>query len=311
MTESWQSPTDATSPIANWPSDDVAPKQWYRRGIVIGFVAALALALLGVAGYFGINHYLKSRPFTLEGALAVYSDVGLTGGPGCRGTGGYSDIGPGTAVTVSDEDGTLLAKGALGAGYGEQGWCSWSFRVTDVPGGKKFYKVEASHRGEVNFTESEAREGVQLQLGDASEAENRSSPPAAPPAPQSPAPPPPTASPAPPRVTALQPNGGYVYIITKSGKTRCQITTIEVDCQAPFTNTPFVEDMRANGIRFMSDGSYDWVVGDLGDIPVVTLDYGTYRALSWTVEASSVGTRFTHGGTGHSLFVSIDRVEWS
>lgn len=119
------------------------------------------------------------------------------------------------------------------------------------------------------------------------------------------------AVPQPPALTTLEPSrGGMVYIATKSGKTRCQIGMTEIDCQAPFTNTPFVGGHRANGVAFRSDGTYEWVVGDLGDIPVVTLDYRTYQALSWTIDASYAGTRFTHNGTGRSVFISIDEVRF-
>ncbi|MDN4521568.1 hypothetical protein JN086_11275 [Mycolicibacterium austroafricanum] len=122
---------------------------------------------------------------------------------------------------------------------------------------------------------------------------------------------PPAAAPQPAPPAVLQPSrGGMVYIATKSGKTRCQIRSSEIDCQAPFTNTPFVGGHRANGVTFRSDGTYEWVVGDLGDIPVTTLDYRTYRALSWTIDASYTGTRFTHSGTGRSVFVSVDGVRF-
>jgi len=297
---------DPTGPIVDWPADIPPPKQRFGKGVIIGFMTAVLLAVIGIGGYFGITHYKKTRPFTMSGTLTVYSDIGLTGGANCRGTGGYSDIGPGAAVNVSDESGTLLAKGQLEIGSGESGWCSWPFRITDVPGGKKFYKVEVSHRGEVNFDANEARDGILLQLGDVPEGATNPPSRSAPPSSQPAAAPPP--APSPPKVTTLAPSGGYVYIVTKSGKTRCQITTTEVGCQAPFTHTPYVNGVQANGIRFTSDGSYQWVVGDLGDIPVVTLDYGTYRALTWTIDATYDGTTFTHGGSGHKLFVSIDRV---
>ena len=123
--------------------------------------------------------------------------------------------------------------------------------------------------------------------------------------------PPSAAAPRQPSSSVLQPSrGGMVYIATKSGKTRCQIRSSEIDCQAPFTNTPFVGGNRANGVTFRSNGTYEWVVGDLGDIPVTTLDYRSYQALSWTIDASYAGTRFTHNGTGRSVFISVDDVRF-
>lgn len=122
---------------------------------------------------------------------------------------------------------------------------------------------------------------------------------------------PPVGAPSTPPATVLQPTrDGQVYIATKSGKTRCQIRSSEIDCQATFTNTPFVGGLRTNGVTFRSDGTYEWVVGDLGDIPVVTIDYRTYHALSWTIDASYAGTKFTHNGTGRSAFISIDDVRF-
>jgi hypothetical protein len=61
-------------------------------------------------------------------------------------------------------------------------------------------------------------------------------------------------------------------------------------------------------VRFLTDGALQRVSGDLGDIPVTPIGYGTYRALSWTIDASGAGTRFTHDGTGRSLFFSLEKV---
>ena len=119
----------------------------------------------------------------------------------------------------------------------------------------------------------------------------------------------PTAAP-PPGAEALPPNdSGYVYIETKSGKTRCQIDEVAVGCEAQFTSSPMQDGARANGVNLSADGSVDWVLGNLGDIPVVTIDYRTYRAVGWTIVASSEGTRFTNDRTGHGMFVSIEKVQ--
>jgi hypothetical protein len=52
-----------------------------------------------------------------------------------------------------------------------------------------------------------------------------------------------------------------------------------------------------------------WIVGNLGDIPAVTIDYRTYDAVGWTIAATSDGTRFTNQRTDHGMFVSIGKVE--
>jgi hypothetical protein len=114
---------------------------------------------------------------------------------------------------------------------------------------------------------------------------------------------------APPSGEVLPPQNGYVFIETKSGKTRCQINEAEVGCESAFTNAPVVNGERANGIRLTADGQVEWIVGNLGDIPVQTLDYRTYSAEGWTIVAGEDGTRFTNDGTGHGMFLSVSGVE--
>ncbi|MFI5506674.1 hypothetical protein ACIA48_04340 [Mycobacterium sp. NPDC051804] len=113
-----------------------------------------------------------------------------------------------------------------------------------------------------------------------------------------------------PGATALPPDvSGYVFIETKSGLTRCQISEAEVGCESQFTNSVEVNGMPANGVKITAEGSMSWVVGNLGAIPAVTLDYQTYSALGWTIAAASDGTRFTNDGTGHGMFVNTSGVE--
>jgi hypothetical protein len=101
---------------------------------------------------------------------------------------------------------------------------------------------------------------------------------------------------------------GYVFIETKSGLTRCQINKETVDCEAPFTNSPLQDGEHANGVSISSGGSVQWVLGNLGAIPTVVIDYKTYEAQGWTINATEQGTRFTNDHTGHGMFVSIDKV---
>jgi len=101
---------------------------------------------------------------------------------------------------------------------------------------------------------------------------------------------------------------GYVFIETKSGMTRCQINKDSVGCEAPFTNSPLQDGEHANGVNVTADGSVQWVLGNLGAIPTVTIDYKTYDAQGWTITATAEGTRFTNNHTGHGMFVSIEKV---
>jgi hypothetical protein len=127
--------------------------------------------------------------------------------------------------------------------------------------------------------------------------------------------PPKTLTPAPtstataPGAEVLPPENGYVFIETKSGKTRCQLNEDEVGCEAQFTNSPVLDRTPANGLRLTANGEVSWLVGNLGDIPVITLDYKTYKAVGWTIDAGEDGTRFTNDRTGHGMIVAIDGVQ--
>ncbi|KUI28662.1 hypothetical protein AU195_00160 [Mycobacterium sp. IS-1496] len=137
---------------------------------------------------------------------------------------------------------------------------------------------------------------------------SRSSTPAPPPRTLTPAPP--SASPAPaPAAEVLSPQNGYVFIETRSGKTRCQLSAEEVGCEAQFADAPDVGGLPANGVRLSADGQVEWVLGNLGDIPAVTLDYRRYSAVGWTIDAGSEGTRFSNDRTHRGMFVSVERVQ--
>jgi hypothetical protein len=128
--------------------------------------------------------------------------------------------------------------------------------------------------------------------------------------PPSTAAPAPTATAAPPAGETLPTNDqGYVFVETKSGKTRCQLNSETVGCESQFENSPQVDGAPANGVSVTSGGSVRWILGNLGDIPAVTLDYGTYAAAGWTIAADASGTRFTNDTTGHGMFVSVEQVK--
>jgi hypothetical protein len=120
----------------------------------------------------------------------------------------------------------------------------------------------------------------------------------------------PKTPPAPAEAIPLPPDeNGYVFIETKSGKTRCQIAAGNVGCEAQFTNSPIIDGEHANGVSIAADGEVQWVLGNLGAIPTVTIDCLTYDAQGWTITAASARTRFTNNRTGHGMFLSIDNVE--
>jgi hypothetical protein len=189
----------STDPVYPYPepqgTNPPTPKKRFRLGAVGGFVAALVLVAAGIAVYFGVTAVLKDEPFTINGTLSLRTSSittsGLPGGFACAGKGGYNDVGPGSAVTVSNESGTVLAKGSFDGSFGESNWCVFTFSIKDVPAGAKFYTVQVSQRGEMTYSEEEARGRVDISLGDSAPE------PSAAPAPPPPTPPP-AAAPKPP-----------------------------------------------------------------------------------------------------------------
>lgn len=129
--------------------------------------------------------------------------------------------------------------------------------------------------------------------------------------PTTPESPTPTPTLPPPGAETLEPSStGYVYIETRSGKTRCQLSADTVGCESEFTDSPVIGGEQATGVEVSSDGSHRWVVGNLGAMPTTTIDYSTYTAVGWIIDADSSGTRFTNAETGHGMFVSTESVDF-
>lgn len=107
----------------------------------------------------------SGEAFDLRGTFTLNS--GGYGYSTCGGSGGYSDISPGTAVTVYNAAGTVLSQGALGTGRPNgAGSCVFTLSAPNVPAGEKFYLVEVSHRGRIMVQPEDARNGnVALSLG--------------------------------------------------------------------------------------------------------------------------------------------------
>lgn len=123
--------------------------------IVLGIVLALTLG--------GTKHTITGEMTLMDSDGYDDSIVG-----GCEGSGGYDDISYGTAVTVRDGAGEILATGSLDSGEVVGDWCNFTFTVEDVPGAD-FYEVEVSHRGGLSYSSKEMDEKdwfVSVSLGD-------------------------------------------------------------------------------------------------------------------------------------------------
>lgn len=139
---------------------------------VVGAAALLAGGAIG----FGVGHVTAddgdlapvapaAKTVSADGTLALVTTSLGSSADGCYGTGGYSDIHRGTQVVISDASGKTVALGALsGGGRGGATRCEFSFHVDGIPKGEAFYKVEVSHRGGIQYTESQLA-SLALTLG--------------------------------------------------------------------------------------------------------------------------------------------------
>lgn len=72
-------------------------------------------------------------------------------GRACEGSNGYSDIGMGTSVVVTNDSGRTLAHASLGLGTGSETRCVFHFRFR-VTEGQDNYSVAVSHRGKIDYS---------------------------------------------------------------------------------------------------------------------------------------------------------------
>lgn len=113
-----------------------------------GALVAVALVVVAAIALTRASH-------TVEGSFTLIDSDGFDNfGGGCEGSGGYSDIGAGTDVTVRDEDGALLATTSLGMGEEDEPLCTFEFTLEDVPEAK-FYAFEVADRGELSYSYEE------------------------------------------------------------------------------------------------------------------------------------------------------------
>ena len=153
---------------ATQPDSPLTGRSYSRRAIVVAACVGAAAVALIVVAVMAFTANREPERFVVLGAITIEDSIttyGLPDGFECAGKDGYKDIGPGAAVMVTDESGTLLAKGAIETSSGGSSGCWLDFTVSGVPRGKSFYKVEVSHRGELTYTESEVESGLVFSLG--------------------------------------------------------------------------------------------------------------------------------------------------
>lgn len=163
--ESVEAPDDrgaATAADEPLEAEEQPDQQGNRKKLLIGLGAAgvliLVLLLLSNAG----------QTHEITGSFVVFDDDASSSDCRLGMDGGYSDIGPGTAVEVRNETGETIAAGRLGVGESIGLGCNFPIEVHDVPDAK-FYRIGVGRRGELSYSkdEIEARDWeVAFQLGD-------------------------------------------------------------------------------------------------------------------------------------------------
>ncbi len=125
-------------------------------------MATLCVAALSLTGCAPSTFAAKGT-ITVTGSVTNYQ---TDNDPQCHGYNGFDDMQHGAQVTIS-ADGKTVAVGSLDQGVSGDGntSCTFSFSIADEPGGSKFYSVEVTHRGAMQYSEDQLKSGVGLSLG--------------------------------------------------------------------------------------------------------------------------------------------------
>lgn len=104
---------------------------------------------------------------------------------------------------------------------------------------------------------------------------------------------------------------GYVAVQTADGATQCIVQPAFVGCETAASNWPQHADGSGayHGVRINSDGTGNWVDGNLGLATPTTLASATYAAMGWTIVSDRSGMRFTNNATGHGAVVTPAAVQ--
>lgn len=167
--QQFTAPATALAPSSP-PPPQAAPRRSTGRIVGVAVGATAIVVAVALAAFFLLRPGDgPTAPFTLAGTVHLASEAtttdGLPRGYECGGAGEFGDVGPRTAITVENEAGTLLGKGAITESTSRRDGCELAFEVTDVPTGARFYRVQVGRHGESSFTEAEAKSGVAVELG--------------------------------------------------------------------------------------------------------------------------------------------------
>jgi hypothetical protein len=147
-------PSDGPPVVLPMAAASATPTSGRRPWLILGVV--IFVAVVAAAGFISLNssgiltpHHDVVGTFEVDNTDTTLSAITVVGGT-CKGTSGYSDLGPGTPVTLKDGDGKLLGTTTLGTGSGTAVRCTFSFNFTNIPE-VSFYTLEVGRRGGISY----------------------------------------------------------------------------------------------------------------------------------------------------------------
>lgn len=166
-----RSETPQAYTVSQEPAAPEPPKPSHRkRNLTIGGVAIAVIAAAGIA----LTANSSPGNITIHGSLSMglltYTDdapgADITNpglGDPCSAGDGYTDIAPGTTVTIGGATGQSVAVAALSAGkVASSGSCEFDFTAS-VPD-QASYTVTISHRGTTTWTKAQATSAAGITL---------------------------------------------------------------------------------------------------------------------------------------------------
>ena len=137
-----------------------------QQGLVADKIAVDAFCPQFSEGFHILETANVSGIFVLSDTKSnAYISSIASDGKSCNGTGGYSDIGRETPVTVKNGKGEILAATSLGEGRGSDVTCTFSFSFP-VTEGQDRYVVSVGRRGDFSYTFDQLeKQGVKIRLG--------------------------------------------------------------------------------------------------------------------------------------------------
>ena len=156
-------PSPAPMPPQQPPLEPPDPGQRPKRGLIAvgataGVVAASALVFALVPG----GQFSSVETFDSEGTLTISAPVILGGTSECILPPGLEDV-TSSQVTVQTGDPlSQVAEAPIQYQDGTLGECTFTFSLDDVPTGQPTYLVSLQGHGELDYTEQEMRDGVDI-----------------------------------------------------------------------------------------------------------------------------------------------------